>query len=479
MDYASLAHLRKYNTTWRLLTSPHAPLIISFLFAVFIKPNERSLPFDQVSTQLDDYLFHLRDSEGEDAFPKTARQYLDDWTNGATPYLRKYYVQGDDMPQLDLTPGAEKAVEWLQGLQPRQFVGTESRLMTLYRLLQEIVQEAEQDPALKIAELEKQKAELERQIARIRSGLVEATDPIRIKERWFEAEDTARKLLADFRQVEYNFRALDQNVRELIATSEKRKGELLDEIFEQQDYIHDSEQGRSFNAFWEFLMSPQRQQTLENMTTAALQQEALREVGDRQFLPRIGYFLLEAGEKVFRTNAQLAEQLRKYLADQAWLEDKRILQLVRSIEKSAVAIRNSPPEAGDFRQFASLYQPRLDMDLVMERSLFEPKTKVALAAVKLEDTDAAVDVQALYNQHWVDEARLRGNIRRLLHEHSQVSLQEVLERYPLQQGLAELVAYLNLASKDAKAVVDASTEAVLVLTEAGRTVRLPRILFTR
>jgi flagellar motility protein MotE (MotC chaperone) len=390
--------------------------------------------------------------------------------------LRKYYVQGHDIPQLDLTPGAEKAVEWLQGLQPRQFVGTESRLMTLYRLLQEIVQEAEQDPALKIAELEKQKAELERQIARIRSGLVAAADPTRIKERWFEAEDTARKLLADFRQVEYNFRTLDQDVRELIATSEKRKGELLDEIFEQQDYIRDSEQGRSFNAFWEFLMSPQRQQALENMTTAALQQEALREVDDRQFLPRIGYFLLEAGEKVFRTNAQLAEQLRKYLADQAWLEDKRILQLIRGIERSAVAMRNSPP---DSRQFATLNQPRLDIDLVMERSLFQPKTKVALAEVKLQDADASVDVQALYNQHWVDEARLRGNIRRLLHEHSQVSLQEVLQQYPLQQGLAELVAYLNLASKDAKAAVDESVEDVLPLGDAGRTVRLPRILFTR
>jgi flagellar motility protein MotE (MotC chaperone) len=476
MDYSTLAHLRKHDTTWRLLTSPHAPLIISFLFAVFIKPNERSLPFDQASTQLDDYLFHLNDQYGADTFPKSARQYLDDWANGASPYLRKYYVQGRDIPQLDLTPGAEKAVEWLQGLQPRQFVGTESRLMTLYRLLQEIVQEAEQDPALKIAELEKQKAELERQIARIRSGLVEAADPTRIKERWFEAEDTARKLLADFRQVEYNFRTLDQDVRELIATSEKRKGELLDEIFEQQDYIRDSEQGRSFHAFWEFLMSPQRQQALESMTTAALQQEALREVDDRHFLPRIGFFLLEAGEKVFRTNAQLAEQLRKYLADQAWLEDKRILQLIRGIERTAVAMRNAPP---DSRQFAAIDQPRLALDLVMERSLFQPKTKTVLADVKLEEADVSVDVQALYNQHWVDEARLRSNIRRLLHEHPQVSLQEVLQYAPLQQGLAELVAYLNLASKDAKALVDEAVEDVLPLGEAGRTVRLPRILFTR
>jgi hypothetical protein len=89
MDYSTLDYLRKHDTTWRLLTATHAPLIVSFLYATFIKPNERSLPFDQVSTQLDDYLFHLRDREGEGAFPKTARQYLDDWANGTSPYLRK------------------------------------------------------------------------------------------------------------------------------------------------------------------------------------------------------------------------------------------------------------------------------------------------------------------------------------------------------------------------------------------------------
>jgi len=475
MDYETLIHLRKNDTAWRLLTATHAPLILSFLQQAFIAPNERSLPFDETASRLDDYLYELNQRYGEDTYPKSARAYLDDWANGSAPFLRKYYVQGDDMPQLDLTPGVERAGVFLQSLQPRQFVGTESRLLTLYRLLQEISQESEQDPQARITELERQKAELDRQIESLKQGAVQASDPVRLKERWFEAEDTARQLLSDFRQVEYNFRALDREVRELIATSDKSKGELLDEIFAQQDYIRDSEQGRSFNAFWEFLMSPQRQQALTDLTRTALAQDSLKDLADRQFLPRIGLFLLDAGEKVFRSNAQLVEQLRKYLADQDWLEDRRILQLIQQIEKQAIQIRDAAPSE---RDFMPLDQPRPQIDLVMERSLFEPKRKVALANIKVQEaSEENVDIQALYQQNWVDETRLRGQIRRLLQEAPQVSLPEVLQHYPLEQGLAELVAYLNIASHDPHAWVD-ETQADVISLDTQRQANMPRILFT-
>ena len=66
---------------------------------------------------------------------------------------------------------------------------------------------------------------------------------------------TARSLLSDFRAVEQNFRDLDREVRERIATWDGHKSELLDDIFEARDAISDSDQGRSFVGFWDLLMS--------------------------------------------------------------------------------------------------------------------------------------------------------------------------------------------------------------------------------
>ena len=75
-------------------------------------------------------------------------------------------------------------------------------------------------------------------------------------------------LLADFREVEQNFRTLDRAVRERIALWEGGKGTLLEEIFGERDVIADSDQGRSFRAFWDFLMSPARQEELTELLAA-------------------------------------------------------------------------------------------------------------------------------------------------------------------------------------------------------------------
>jgi hypothetical protein len=376
-------------------------------------------------------------------------------------------------------------------------VGTEARLLPLYRLLQEIVQNTEEAPEVRIAELEQQKHKIDQKIARIRSGVVEAFDSTRIKERWFEAEDTARKLLSDFRQVEYNFRALDQEVREMITLSDKNKGDLLDEIFHQQNYIHDSEQGKSFSAFWEFLMSPNRQEELEHLTTTALEQTALKNIEDADFLRYIGFSLLDAGQKVFQTNAQLVEQLRKYLADQAWLENKRILEIVRNIEKSTIALNKQEQQSTQPLLLAPFQvdQAKVAVRLVMEQMLFSPKRKIKLTRRKIEAVDETVDVSVLYQQQWVDEIQLKKNIRRLLQTQQQISLTQVLQTYPLKQGLAELVAYLNIATKRKHTVIDDSTREQLILhkepqttatvtqhdllTVSERVAQIPKIIFSR
>jgi hypothetical protein len=111
MESADLKAQRKNNTAWRMLTSAHAPLLASFLYLVFIKSNKRSLPFDVVVSKLDDMLYHLNQLEGEKAYPKPASSYLDDWSGGSNAFLRKYYEKGNDIAQLDLTPGVEKAIE--------------------------------------------------------------------------------------------------------------------------------------------------------------------------------------------------------------------------------------------------------------------------------------------------------------------------------------------------------------------------------
>jgi hypothetical protein len=483
LDYEYLLRLRRSDPTLKLLAADNGPLIISFLYLQFIKANRRSVVQSDLVSRLDDYLYQLRQVHGEGLYPKGAQYYLDTWSDEHSPFLRKYYMPQSDEPIFDLTPATEKAVEWLQELQVREFVGTESRLLTVFRLLQEIVSGSEQDPRVRIGELERQKTEIDREIADIRAGRLETLDTTQVRERFHQAEDTARKLLADFRQVEYNFRELDRRTRERIATSDRPKGMMLDDIFSGHDEIRDSDQGRSFRAFWEFLMSPQRQEELETLVTAVA--GLLQGAGEpsdsmkASILSRIRYYLLDAGEKVYQTNNQLVEQLRKYLDDHAWLENKRIMELIRGIEKRAVALKAKPPEDKDFSELDDL---RPALDLVMSRGLFQPPKNPVIETVDLRDGETGVAVNALFQQTYVDRRELAARIKRLLQRRSQVSLSQVLQRFPAEKGVAEVVGYLSLATDDPKAMIDTESEEQLsVSDEKGRrkTVRLPTVVFTR
>ena len=135
LDYATLDALRSHHPAWRLLRSDHAPLVVSFLQRVFVVPNVRAIAAADLAETLEDELYALRLYVGESAFPKPALEYLNDWAAPDKGWLRKFYRPGTDEAQFDLTPATEKAIAWLAQLSERQFIGTESRLLTLFDLL--------------------------------------------------------------------------------------------------------------------------------------------------------------------------------------------------------------------------------------------------------------------------------------------------------------------------------------------------------
>jgi hypothetical protein len=478
LDYASVEALRRSHPAWRLLAAEHAPLIVSFLHASFLVPNVRSLPEQELVAKLDDHLFHLRERYGHKEFPRTAAQYLETWSTDTHAWLRRYYAADRDEPWFDLTPATEKAIAWLQSLEARQFVGTESRLMMVFELLRQIAEGTELDVQARLAELEKRRAAIDEEIRRVRDGHVAVMDDAQVKDRFQQVVSTARGLLSDFREVDANFRALDREVREQIATWEHGKGELLEQIFGRRDAIADSDQGRSFRAFWDLLMDPARQEHLTTLLERVLEIAPVRALAPDRRLTRIHYDWLEAGEVAQRTVARLSEQLRRFLDDKAWLENRRIMGILRDIEQHALALRGAPPEGA----FMELDDSAPTLSLPMERPLFSPPYKPRLEDRVVIEGEGDVAADALFEQFRVDKPRLLSNIRRALQGRAQVSLGELLEESPLEQGVAELVTYLTIAAEDQAALIDDASPQSVVWSDAVRGVRrasIPRVVFTR
>ncbi|MCA1778696.1 MAG: DUF3375 domain-containing protein [Xanthomonadaceae bacterium] len=478
LDFHDLKTLRKTHAGWRLLAADHGPMVVAFLNRAFVEPNQRVLAESELTVVLDDVLHHLREIEGPESFPKNARAYLMDWSADERGWLRRFYVEGSDEPHYDLTPPTEKAIRWLQGLEQTQFVGAESRLLTVFELLRQIVTGAESDPEVRIAELEQNKAELDREIDKIRNGHLGMLDDTRLRERFMQMAETARALLGDFRQVEDNFRQLDRQVRERITRFEGSKGEVLADIFGEQDAISDSDQGRSFRAFWDFLMSPLRQEEFSAMLDKVLSLNPIIELRPDRSLRRIHDDWLGAGEQTQRTIARLSEQLRRFLDDRAWLENRRIMDLIQNIEQNALEMREQPP----IRLDIGLDETAPRVELPLERPLYSPPLKPRIDQHTLDEGRAEVDSDALFNQIFVDRDQLRANIRRALQSNTQISLENLIAERPLELGLAELVSYLAIAAEDPHAMIDETVRSIVFWTGADGTERraqVPRVIFAR
>ena len=475
--YESLSELRRDHTTLRLLCAANAPLILSFLHRAFIASNVRSLTESEALTLLDEQLDTIRSRHGDELFPKSPRKYLDDWAADANAYLRRTLPPGKDEPELDLTPAAERALEWIADLEPARFIGTESRLTTLVELLRALAQGASANKEARLATLRREAKRITRQIERVERGDLEVLTGVQVQERYLEIRDLARRLLSDFRQVEENFRQLDRRARERIARSDDAKGQMLDSIFGEHDTITQSEQGESFRAFWSLLMSPAQQYELDTLVEAIGQLESLADIGRDDTLDRLRPDLIGAGEKAHATLSKLVGQLRRFVDDQAWLEDRRLMTLIKQVEREAVALSACEPGG----QFIELSLPKVAIALPFERKLHRPQGEIVVDTTSLTSGHSDADPKILFDQFFVDEAQLLEHIEQLLSEQPQVTLPDVIGRFELTKGLAELVAYLRLAANETHAHIDEAQRDAIVWNDGSRerVASVPRVVFVR
>jgi hypothetical protein len=480
VDFEAIDALRARHPAWRLLRANNASLILSFLGDFFVENNRGACAVSEVAAALDDQLYTLnREAATGDCdarFPKEPQAYLEDWAATEAGFLRRFYPAGDDEVHYEVTPAFEKAYAWVESLRTRSFVGTESRLHTIVELLRQIVHGSETDPDVRLTELRRQREEIDAQIAAVEAGDVVMMDETRVRDRYQQFAATARELLSDFREVEENFRSLDRAARERIAAWDGSKGELLADLVGSRSDIAGSDQGRSFQAFYDFLLSESRQDELSDLLSRVSTLDSVE--ADRR-VRSIHHDWAEAAERAQGTVRQISEQLRRFLDDQVWLENRRVLELVRAVETQALELRDDPPEVG-----LEVDEPGLEILLPFERPLYSPPPASDVESLIPPAEDADLDADLLFSQTYVDSARLAGNIRSLLPENSSALLSDIIEMYPIEQGAAELVSYLALSDDDITVEMDDTDETLLDISDPAdpghtRRVRLAKVTVRR
>lgn len=477
MTYDYLKNLKANHSALQLLNADNFPMIAGFFYHAFKSTPTQTLLESEILTKLDDYLYAINQGYEVSKYPKKAKEYLDDFTHQRHGYLRKYYGYESDEPLYELTPEIEKLLAWTAGLQKQEFVATESKLKIIMNLLKELEFETNLSDEERIASLQAQKRAIDQEIEAIEHRQDLRFDARKIKEHFMQIQKNSSELLSDFREIEHNFRRLNQEAKESIANANSTKGEVLGEIFEIEDVIRQSNQGQSFYAFWDFLMDVEQIAQLDRLLENLYHIPQIEEMDKQRRMENLKYNLLSAGEKSHKILTKLIEQLRRFIDDKLWVENRRILELAQSIEQKAMRIKEHPPTQ---REFFMIDGVKISVESIASKVLFVPTAKESFSH-ELKAEVLEVDLSKLYAQVYVDELLLQQNIRKLLQQRPQFTLKELNESYPIKKGVSELVVYLKIAQNMKNAYLDSVRDELLIEDEHGekKRVRMDRVVFVR
>lgn len=408
------------------------------------------------------------------SYDERAARRLKDWVREG--YLTLYTNDvGEDIHSL--TPEMETVLDWVASLmQKRSFVGTESRFLDIVQKLRELVQNTAEDWRVKVAELEQQKQAIDEQIRQLTlSQTVQTFADYQVKERFQEVNGVARSLLRDFREVEDHFQQIARAIYQKQSAADQTKGGVLGFALDALDELRQTDEGRSFEAFYQHLTDPTQKAELDELIRrvfALLTERGL--MPEDTFIRKIKFYLHTEGQKVNDSFYRLAQKLERIIAEENIRERRKSLSLIAEIRQLAFAVIDKPPRDEAFLEIDGRAD-YLSTDTVV--SLTERETKIAPRALSVADTEA-VSFDALVSQSVVDRAVLLDQVRSLLRSQSQVTLRTVVDVFGLKHGLSELMAYGSLAAASSKHLInDHHRDDYLVGPD--RKVQFPEIIFCR
>lgn len=463
----------------KLLRSPNAAMVLGFLYRAFKKSLRTTVPEGELRSLLEVYLVELRENEPE-AFPDTATNYLATWRDEQHGFLRRSYVEGQDEAVFELTSGAEKALLWIESLRTVEFVGTESRLASIFTGLDEILRYASDDADERIRLLSDDAKRIQAEIDRVRAtGAAEKYSPVKLNERFARLFTTARELLSDFRAVEENFQRIAREIAERHVQPGITKGAIVGHLLDSHDALKQSAQGQSFYAFRELLLSPEKQNRFDEAIEKTQQISVLStELRSNPLLSQLIGRLLAEDETVLASTQRVSANLRRVLDTSNLTEQRHIAETIRDIKADALQARDTPPEGERFFELHELP----DAFSAMARPFWqEPNRITPVGPIERANGDLGWDeLRRFRNLPQIRLGDLRKNIERCLERDETVILATVLDTFPPKHGIMEVLGYLIIASQeDRHYIANDDTIEIELCTPTRNKWRVPAVLFGR
>jgi len=488
MNYNNIEILLKNTPTIKMLRSKNVVLLVTFLYNQFQKNNELAIPNSSLIQRLADYIDELNyeDFEEEktlsslnlDSIDK-AKKYIEKWTE--ENYIRNYIDESSKLVMNVLTKHTIRAFQIIELLKDKELIGTESKFKDIFNKLKELISNNTDDPEKKIEELEKRKEEIEAEIRKIkRDGYVKTFEKYQIKTRFDDITKLSNELIGDFKEVEDNFKNIIRDIYEKQLNKANSKGKILQYTFDSLNELKQSEQGKSFYTFWNFLIDEDRKEELVYLTNEVYKILDEREIeyNDR-ILRKLKSILYYSANKVLETNNLLADKLSRIIAEKEIQNRKQALETINEIKALSFQLveKEISSTASIELETEVIINMPLEKKIILDETIVNEYNHRAKTAKNIVDFEA---LSGLIDSNYIREDQLLRNIELLLNEKEQITLFEVLQKFPITKGLAEVLKYISLVQKNNKFFINKEKfDYLLFDTENEKFLHTPQIIYTK
>jgi hypothetical protein len=468
--FAKLIDLFADSPAIALLRSPHGPYIAHFLDEQFKRSSQIVVGHADLVAALIDFQDDLQE-RGETVFQGKPETYLSEWCSGEKRWLRRVLEAKSREAAYQLTPHSEQVLAFLDRAidEDLAFVGTESKLRLVIDTLDELVRNASDDPERQLEHLRKQRGLIDEEMQRIeRDGAAPRYHAARLRDRFATAVSLLKQLQGDFRAVEEKFREITVQVQQRQNVGKDTRGGILEFALDAEDVLKQEDQGVSFYAFADFILSPAQQEKLREIIDELTSIEDLSQQTDGlNLVQKMVPVLLAEAQKVMRTNQRLSATLRRLLDVRAQHERRRVSEMLREIRSLTTRVSNDSQR----RQIGIEMDDRVVLMSPFTRTFWSEPPK--LLAVDLSehavDTIRRIEAfQQLARLQRLDWSRMNKRINDALARHGAISLASLLAEHPPTAGVVEVMGYVQLAREGGHVIDPGTSEEIVIPADERR-----------
>lgn len=496
ISITNIEEMTEKDSGVRLLKAKSAPLVIAFLYNTFHVDTISAMPSVEFSNKLEEFLKENSDAEEvleeeieeesetlfeNEAIEERVKRYISTWLGEDKRYIRRYR-NAEKIEIIELDTGVSRLFSYISKILSSDSISTETSFNYVLFQLNNLADNLNDDPERRIKELELKKKAIEDEIKRIeKTGEVKTYSPRETIETLKDIENRGKELIYDFSQVEDNFRAIIRETMDKQNEINISKNKIFSYALSLNYELTKTNQWQSFNAFWSYMRDNKddRISSLAESIKGYLDDNEDKIEYDTSFLMALRKILFEAGKKIVDRNSTLTQKMSRVMASTTKADRKGLEEIISRIRAEGAKLRDDLDKQSNI---TTEIDDAPELMFPMSRMLQQKKSESNIKAIEFKEEETSIDaILSLKREFHIDENELKRKISMMFLDNGNMpfTLKELSEKYPIEKGLEEIIAYILIADKCGYRDENAIDEIIYSFNEGRYKARLPRIVFIR